>query len=47
VHQRQPSHFTKEGQWERIVVPVHGNQPFKIGLLKHQVKIAGLSESDL
>lgn len=39
--------FTKEGHRERIVIPVHGNQPLKLGLLKHQMKIAGLSESDL
>jgi predicted RNA binding protein YcfA (HicA-like mRNA interferase family) len=39
--------FTKAGHPERIVIPVHGNQPLKIGLLKHQMKIAGLSESDL
>ena len=39
--------FTKEGQPERIVIPVHGNRPLKIGLLKHQMKIAGLTESDL
>ena len=39
--------FTKEGQRERIVIPVHGNMPLKIGLLKHQMKIAGLTEADL
>ena len=39
--------FTKEGRQERIVVPVHGHHPLKIGLLKHQMKIAGLVESDL
>jgi predicted RNA binding protein YcfA (HicA-like mRNA interferase family) len=39
--------FTKEGQRERIVVPVHGNQTLKLGLLKHQMKIAGLTELDL
>jgi predicted RNA binding protein YcfA (HicA-like mRNA interferase family) len=39
--------FTKAGQQERIVVPVHGNRPLKIGLLKHQMKIAGLTEADL
>ena len=39
--------FSKEGHRERIVIPVHGNQPLKIGLLKHQMKIAGLTESDL
>ena len=39
--------FTKEGQPERIVIPVHGNRPLKIGLLQHQMKIAGLTGSDL
>ena len=39
--------FTKSGQRERIVVPVHGNKPLKVGLLKHQMKIAGLTEADL
>jgi predicted RNA binding protein YcfA (HicA-like mRNA interferase family) len=39
--------FIKEGHRERIVIPVHGNHPLKIGLLKHQMKIAGISELDL
>ena len=39
--------FTKDGQQERIVIPVHGNRPLKIGLLKHQMKIAGITEADL
>ena len=39
--------FTKEGRPERIVIPVHGHRPLKIGLLKHQMKISGLVESDL
>jgi predicted RNA binding protein YcfA (HicA-like mRNA interferase family) len=39
--------FTKSGQRERIVVPVHGKKPLKLGLLKHQMKIAGLTESEL
>ena len=39
--------FTKPAQRERIVIPVHGNQPLKIGLLKAQMKIAGLTEEDL
>jgi predicted RNA binding protein YcfA (HicA-like mRNA interferase family) len=38
--------LTKEGHQERIVIPIHGNRPLKIGLLKHQMKIAGLTESD-
>lgn len=39
--------FTKDGHPERIVIPIHGNRPLKIGLLKHQMKIAELTESDL
>jgi predicted RNA binding protein YcfA (HicA-like mRNA interferase family) len=39
--------FIKSGHRERIVIPIHGNQPLKIGLLKNQMKIAGLSEADL
>lgn len=39
--------FTKAGQRERIVIPIHGNTPLKIGLLRAQMKIAGLTEADL
>ena len=39
--------FTKQGVRERIVIPIHGNRPLKIGLLKDQMKTAGLSEEDL
>jgi predicted RNA binding protein YcfA (HicA-like mRNA interferase family) len=39
--------FLKEGHRERIVVPVHGNSPLKIGLLKSLMKIAEIEEKDL
>jgi predicted RNA binding protein YcfA (HicA-like mRNA interferase family) len=39
--------FLKDGRQERIVVPIHGAQPLKVGLLKAQMKIAGLTEADL
>ena len=39
--------FSKAGQIERISVPVHGNKPLKLGLLRHHMKIAGLTENDL
>ncbi len=39
--------FTKEGQIERISVPVHGNKPLKLGLLKALLKVAGIQEKDL
>ena len=39
--------FIKDGRHERIVIPIHGNQPLKIGLLRAQMKIANLSEDEL
>jgi predicted RNA binding protein YcfA (HicA-like mRNA interferase family) len=39
--------FIKEGRPERIVIPIHGNQPLKIGLLRSQMKIAGILEHEL
>jgi len=43
------SHFVygKDGRDERISVPVHKNQPLKIGLLKHFMKIAEIKEYEL
>jgi predicted RNA binding protein YcfA (HicA-like mRNA interferase family) len=39
--------FTKAGERERIVIPIHGNKPLKTGLLRSLMKIAKLEESDL
>jgi predicted RNA binding protein YcfA (HicA-like mRNA interferase family) len=39
--------FVKAGHRERIVIPIHGSQPLKIGLLKSLMKIADLNEEDL
>jgi predicted RNA binding protein YcfA (HicA-like mRNA interferase family) len=39
--------FTMTGRRERIVIPIHGNQPLKKGLLRSLMKIAGLQEDDL
>lgn len=39
--------YGKEGKIERISIPIHGNQPLKIGLLRHLLKVAGLEEKDL
>jgi predicted RNA binding protein YcfA (HicA-like mRNA interferase family) len=45
----QGSHhiYGKAGSDARLSVPIHGNQTLKIGLLKHLMKIASLSEGDL
>jgi predicted RNA binding protein YcfA (HicA-like mRNA interferase family) len=35
------------GRRERLVIPIHGNRPLKIGLLRSLMKIAELEEIDL
>lgn len=39
--------FVMLGRRERIVIPIHGNRPLKIGLLRALMKIAELEESDV
>ena len=39
--------YGKAGSEVRISIPIHGNQAIKIGLLRHFLKVAGLSEKDL
>ena len=39
--------YGKPGSEVRLSVPVHGKQGIKIGLLRHFMKIAGLTENDL
>ena len=39
--------FTMAGRRERMVIPIHGNQPLEKGLLRSLIKIAGLKEDDL
>lgn len=34
--------FVMHGRRERIVIPIHGNRPLKIGLLRALMKIAEL-----
>lgn len=45
----QGSHriYGKRGSKVRISVPVHGNKPLKVGLLRHLLKMAGLTERGL
>ncbi len=45
----QGSHhiYGKGGNDARISVPIHKNQSLKIGLLRHLLKLAELSENDL
>ena len=45
----QGSHhiYGRAGSDVRLSVPIHGNQALKTGLLRHLMKMAGLSETDL
>jgi predicted RNA binding protein YcfA (HicA-like mRNA interferase family) len=45
----QGSHhiYVKAGKPARVSVPIHGNSPLKIGLLKHLLKLAEIDEGDL
>ena len=45
----QGSHhiYGKKGSIVRLSVPVHGGQSLKIGLLRHLMKMAGLSEEEI
>ena len=39
--------FAKSGDPARISVPIHGNFPLKVGLLRHFLKVAGIDEGEL
>jgi len=39
--------YGKHGSDVRLSVPIHGNQPLKIGLMTHLLKSAGLTEKDI
>lgn len=39
--------YGKQGSIVRLSIPVHGNKPLKVGLLKHLLKHAGLGEHEL
>jgi predicted RNA binding protein YcfA (HicA-like mRNA interferase family) len=45
----QGSHhiYGKTGNDVRLSIPIHGNQALKTGLLRHLMKMADISESDL
>jgi predicted RNA binding protein YcfA (HicA-like mRNA interferase family) len=39
--------YGKAGSVVRLSIPIHGNRPLKIGLLRHLAKLAELSEDDI
>jgi len=39
--------YAKAGNPARISMPIHGDSPLKIGLLKHLMRVAEIDESEL
>ena len=39
--------YGKEGSDVRLSIPMHKGRDLKVGLLRHLMKLAGLSEGDL
>jgi predicted RNA binding protein YcfA (HicA-like mRNA interferase family) len=39
--------YGRPGSIVRLSIPMHGNHPLKEGLLRHLMKLAGLTEQDL
>ncbi|TGQ08762.1 MULTISPECIES: type II toxin-antitoxin system HicA family toxin [unclassified Mesorhizobium] len=39
--------YGKEGSIVRLSIPIHGNKPLKTGLLRHLLKMAEISETDV
>jgi predicted RNA binding protein YcfA (HicA-like mRNA interferase family) len=39
--------YGKTSSVVRLSIPIHGNKPLKIGLLRHLAKLAEISEEDL
>jgi predicted RNA binding protein YcfA (HicA-like mRNA interferase family) len=38
--------YGKGGSVVRLSVPIHGNKPLKVGLLRHLTKLAEISDDD-
>ena len=39
--------YAKSGTIVRLSIPIHGNKPLRIGLLKHLMKMAEIEDGDL
>lgn len=49
LNRKKGSHhiYVKEGNPARLSIPIHGNKPLKIGLLKHFMKVADVATEEL
>ena len=39
--------YGKDGSIVRLSIPIHGNKPLKLGLLRHLMKQAGIVEDEI
>ena len=39
--------YGKSGSVVRLSIPIHGNRPLKIGLMRHLAKLAEIPDSEL
>jgi predicted RNA binding protein YcfA (HicA-like mRNA interferase family) len=39
--------YGKTGSVVRLSIPIHGNRPLKLGLLRHLAKLAGIDDNEL
>ena len=39
--------YGKSGSIVRLSIPIHGNRPLKVGLLRHLAKLAEISEDEV
>lgn len=39
--------YGKQGSIVRLSIPIHANKPLKVGLWRHLLKHAGISEADV
>jgi predicted RNA binding protein YcfA (HicA-like mRNA interferase family) len=39
--------YGRVGSVIRLSIPIHGNRPLKIGLVRHLAKLAGIGEDEL
>ncbi|MBM3565456.1 MAG: type II toxin-antitoxin system HicA family toxin [Alphaproteobacteria bacterium] len=39
--------YGKPGSVVRLSIPIHANRPLKTGLLRHLMKLAGISEAEI
>ena len=39
--------YGKSGNTQRISIPIHGNKALKTGLLRHFLKVSGVSEDEI